>query len=192
VTTDMESTAIRDQMKILIPRIEGFEQEGLLRYVDAFSAKNNLPMDDKSTYYIKDRSNLVEVIEVLTKVFQDIKEQFEGPENIKLALYTLTSFIVGNEDDISKIYDFLQALNSKCRAYNVTAMYTLQPGPLKKQTVETVKGQMLGIINLSKSIDKSYLKVEGLIEARSNNSIEYEVERRDVKIKGAFQTESIR
>ncbi len=192
-STDDETQSVRDRMKVIVPNIQGYENNGLLKYIDAFSVKNNLPAEDDNTFYVKDRTNTNEILDVLEKAIEEISSQYDEPPAMKMAFHSLTSVLMGKE--VQEIYEFMQSLNLKChkiKGNDVTAMFAIQSGPLKEELIETIKSQMTATIILRKDPDAYKLQVVTDIPVRSTDAITYELHRRDIKITGALKTHKIR
>jgi KaiC/GvpD/RAD55 family RecA-like ATPase len=187
VLTDKTPTEIRDNLKLVLPKVATFEKKGLLHYVDAYSKGMGIEGDEPNTIYVEKPTDMDEILMAVT----NLQKTFEGKSKYhKIALHSVSTLMAYS--DAMTAFRFLQTLTSRCKRAGGGAMYVMDRGMFKEAEVQTLKHLMNGVIEFKTEDLKNYLRVEGIGDVRTRGWIEYSHSTNNINLIGSFAVDHIR
>lgn len=177
------------QMKSILSKItdgiEGAEESGLLRFIDAYSISIQAPVGSKYALQV-DPHNVSSFIKSVDGLTSDVVNKYK---KYRFLFTSLTTFITQYEE--KTFLRLLQQFSQKRKAESALSIYVLEDGLFEERLYEAVSYMMDGEIQLRKTFTDSYLRVEGLGKARTREWVEMYPEETDYDL-GSFTLERVR
>ena len=166
--------------------VEGFEEDGMIRFVDVYSKSIQSQSSSKRAVVIDNISNLSVLLKSVENIEQEILKTYPY---YRLVFISLTAFIPQFDEKV--FMKFTQQFTQKRKANRCTAMYMLEDGLFDQKVFETISYIMDGTIEFKIVNTKQYVKVVGLSNARTREWVE--VYNRGVTFNlGSFSLERVR
>ncbi len=147
--------------------VDGFEDDGLIRFVDIYSKSIQAPSSSKKAIVIDGISNLSLLLKSMESLEADILRSYPY---YRMLFISLTAFIPQFEDKITM--KFIQQLTQKRKANRCTALYLLEDGLFDQKVSETISYIMDGTIEFKLVNSKQYMRVIGLPNVRTREWVE--------------------
>lgn len=186
VTTQHTPEEIREMLRLILPKVETYEEKGLLKYVDIYSKPMGLEGGDPNTIYVKGPTELEEIKEAI----YSIQKEFSNYPYHRLAIYSASTLLAYVEP--MKIFRFFQSLNARNKMMNAVAIYAVDHGMHEPAVIQTLKHVMSGFIEFRVSEQKYQLRVEGGGDVLSRAWIEYVFTDKTFDLRGSFALDHIR
>ncbi|MCD6111411.1 MAG: hypothetical protein J7K08_07045 [Thermoplasmata archaeon] len=186
ITTQHTPEEIREMLRIILPKVESYEEKGLLRYIDIYSKPMGLEESNPHTIYIKGPTELEEIKEAIYSIQKDIQDY---PYH-RLVMYSASTLLAYVEP--MKIFRFFQSLNARNKMMNAVAIYVVDHGMHEPAVIQTLKHVMSGFIEFKVSEQKYQLRVEGGGDVLSRAWIEYVFTDKTFDLRGSFALDHIR
>jgi KaiC/GvpD/RAD55 family RecA-like ATPase len=187
VLIDKTPAEIRDNLKLVLPKVETYEKKGLLHYVDAYSRGMGIEGEEPNTTYIEKPTDMEDMQMAVT----NIQKTYEGKAKYsKVALHSVSTLMAYS--DAMTTFRFLQTLTSRCKRAGATALYVMDRGMFSEAEVQTLKHLMNGVIEFKTEDLKNYLRVEGIGDVRTRGWIEYSHTTNSITLIGSFAVDHIR
>lgn len=187
VLIDKTPSEIRDNLKLVLPKVASFEKKGLLHYVDAYSKSMGIEGSEPNTTYIEKPTDTEEILMAIT----NIQKTFEGKHKYHKVAFHSVSTLVAYSDAMTA-FRFLQTFTSRCKRAGAASLYVMDRGMFKEAEVSTLKHLMNGIIEFKTEDLKNFLRVEGIGDVRTRGWIEYSHSTNSINLIGSFAVDHIR
>ena len=188
ILSDKSAPDVREELEEIIPQVRGYEEKGLLKFVDAYSKSMGSKADEPGVTYIEHNAGNFDKFS--DEMYKAVENRLKDGKNHKLALRSVSTIMAYN--DIMNTFRFLQRLTFKNKSAKATALYHLDAGMFKDSEVQTLKHLMNGVIETKSEDLRNYLRVEGLADARTRGWIEYSYNNKSMSLKGTFAVDHIR
>ncbi|MFW3146670.1 MAG: ATPase domain-containing protein [Thermoplasmatota archaeon] len=187
VTTQHSPNEVKDQLRVVIPKVDAYEEKGLLKFIDLYSKSMGIEEEYPNTIYVEKPTDL-DAIENAIGTFQD---EFKGDHPYhKIVFFSVSTLLTYIEP--LNIFRFFQVLNSKNKRNNAVAVYVVDTGMHKASDIQTLKHVMTGFIEFKLDDLKYYLRVEGGGDVMSRAWIEYTFTDKSLDLRGSFSLDHIR
>lgn len=147
--------------------VDGFEDDGLLRFVDIYSRSIQAQSSSKKAIVIDAISNLSLLLKSIETLEVDILKTYPY---YRMLFISLTAFIPQFEDRVTM--KFIQQFTQKRKANRCTAVYLLEDGLFDQKVFETISYIMDGTIEFKLVNSRQYLRVIGLPNVRTREWVE--------------------
>ncbi|MHB1439888.1 MAG: RAD55 family ATPase [Cuniculiplasma sp.] len=166
--------------------VEGFEDEGMIRFVDVYSKSIQSQSTSKKAVVIDSITNLSLILKSVEIIEQDILKSYPY---YRLVFISLTAFVPQFDEKV--FMKFTQQFTQKRKANNCSALYMLEDGLFDQKVFETISYIMDGTIEFKIVNSKQYVKVVGLSNARTREWVEV-YNRGETFDLGSFSLERVR
>jgi hypothetical protein len=184
---DKTPSEIRDNLKLVLPKVETFEKKGLLHYVDAYSHSMGIEGNEPNTTYVDKPTDMDDMLMAVT----NIQKTFAGKSKYhKIALHSVSTLMAYS--DAMTTFRFLQTLTSRCKRAGACSMYVMDRGMFSEAEVQTLKHLMNGVIEFKTEDLKNFMRVEGIGDVRTRGWIEYQHATNKIDLIGSFAVDHIR
>ncbi|RLE58588.1 MAG: hypothetical protein DRJ35_07625 [Thermoprotei archaeon] len=186
ITTQHTPAEIREMLRHILPKIESYEEKGLLKYVDIYSKPMGLEENDPNTIYVDGPTNLDGIKDAIYSIQKDIQSY---PYH-RLVMYSASTLLAYVEP--MQIFRFFQTLNARNKMMNAVAIYVVDQGMHEPAVIQTLKHVMSGFIEFRVSEQKYQLRVEGGGDVLSRAWIDYVFTDKTFDLRGSFALDHIR
>jgi len=167
VTTDRDIEEIKYELSRISGNVQEAEDQGLLKFVDAYSRSIQAESRSPHAIVIDNIINVSALMKAVDTVAADMRLKYPY---YRLLFTSLTSYV--NELDEKIMLRFVQQFVQKRKSENGVAFYLIESSLFDKRTIESISYFMDGSIEFKNEAAKSYLKVEGMGNVRSREWIE--------------------
>ncbi len=186
ITTDKDIKEIKYELGKMIDNVDEAEQTGLLKFIDVYSRSIQSASPSPYAAVI---DNLINISSLMKAVDQTAAQMREEHPYYRLLFSSLTSYV--NELDEKVLLKFIQQFVQKRKSENCVSFNILESSLFEKKIIEAISYLMDGSIEFKTDGAKSYLKVDGLGNARSREWVEIYPMDTSFDL-GAFTLEKIR
>ncbi|MGA1820806.1 MAG: ATPase domain-containing protein [Thermoplasmatota archaeon] len=187
VVTQHTPIEIKDSLRTIIPKVDAYEEKGLIKYIDLYSKSMGITDEYPNTIYVEKPTDL-DAIEKAIGTFQnEFKEKYAYHKIVFFSVSTLLTYI-----EPLSIFRFFQVLNAKNKRNNAVSVYVVDTGMHKASDIQTLKHTMTGFIEFKLDDLKYYLRVEGGGDVMSRAWIEYTFTDKTFDLRGSFSLDHIR
>ena len=183
VMTDKSFSNVRNEMEGINKSFLEYEEEDLIRYVDAYST--SIGIEEKNPYvqYVDSLVNLDGISTAINKAQRDLAKKSGSHRMVFQSISTPIIY-----KDIREVFRFLQVICGECKMAGATSLFSMEEGMHEYSEVQTMKHLMDGVIEFSEEDLRMRLRVQGC-SAITRNWIEYEYEKDhdEIRITGAFK-----
>ena len=188
VTTQHTPSELKDQMRMIIPKVDVYEEKGLLKFIDLYSKSMGMEEDHPNTIYIEKPTDLEAIENAIGEFQKEFKEKkYPYHKMVFNSLSTLLTYI-----EPLSIFRFFQVLNAKNKKNGATAIYVVDTGMHDTSVIQTLKHVMTGFIEFRLEDLKYYLRIEGGGDVMSRAWIEYSFTDKTFDLRGSFSLDHIR
>lgn len=187
VTTQHTPSEIKDQLRTIIPKIDAYEEKGLMKFIDIYSKSMGIEDEYPNTIYVEKPTDL----DGIENAISEFQEEFKGKHAYHKMVFFSVSTLLTYIEPLS-IFRFFQVLNSKNKRNNAVSIYVVDTGMHKASDIQTLKHTMNGFIEFKLDDLKYYLRVEGGGDVMSRAWIEYTFTDKTFDLRGSFSLDHIR
>lgn len=167
ITTDKDIREIKYEVGQITGNVEEAEEKGLLKFIDVYSRSMQSASPSPSAIVI---DNIINISSLLKAVDQTSAKMREEHPYYRLLFSSLTSYV--NELDEKVLLKFIQQFVQKRKSENCFSFNILESSLFEKKVIEAISYLMDGSIQFKSEGAKTYLKVDGLGNARSREWVE--------------------
>ncbi len=187
VTTQHTPEEIKNQLRNIIPKVDAYEEKGLMKYIDLYSKSMGLKVDYPNTIYVEKTTDL-DALQTAMETFQEeIIKKHKHHRMVFFSLSTLLTYI-----EPLHVFRFFQVLNAKNKRYGCTSINIVDHGMHDPSVIQTMKHVMSGFIDFKLEDLKYHLRIEGGGDVMSRAWIEYSFSDRNFDLRGSFSLDHIR
>ncbi|UCH89065.1 MAG: hypothetical protein JSV49_12670 [Thermoplasmata archaeon] len=187
ILIDKTPSEIRDNLKLVLPKVATFEKKGLLHYVDAYSRGMGIEGEEPNTVYVEKPTDMDDILMGIT----NIQKTFAGKSKYhKISLHSVSTRMAYS--DAMTTFRFLQTLTSRCKRAGAVSLFVMDRGMFSEAEVQTLKHLMNGVVEFKTEDLKNYLRVEGIGDVRTRGWIEYSHTTNSISLIGSFAVDHIR
>lgn len=187
VVTQNTPNEVKDSLRMVIPKIDAYEQKGLVKFIDLYSKSMGITDEYPNTTYIEKPTDLDAIQNAIGEIQEGFKGKFKYHKIVFFSVSTLLTYI-----EPLSIFRFFQVLNAKNKRNNGVAIYVVDTGMHKQSDIQTLKHTMNGFIEFKLDDLKYYLRVEGGGDVMSRAWIEYTFTDKSLDLRGSFSLDHIR
>ncbi len=166
--------------------IDGFEDDGVLRFIDIYSRSIQSQSSSKKAVVIDAISNLSLLLKSVETIESDILKSYPY---YRMLFISLTAFIPQFEERV--FMKFTQQFTQKRKANRCTALYLLEDGLFDQKVFETISYIMDGTIEFKLVNSRQYVKIIGLPNVRTREWVEVYNKNHTFDL-GSFSLERVR
>ena len=185
VTASRSAAEVSESLGVVLPQFRGFEQSGLVRWVDASGSG---PTSSARTVVVKSSDDRAGLLTALVQVAKQTEEAAKGG-GFRVGFLGLSAVLAHADERAS--FSFLQNVVGILKPRNALAMYALEAGALSEAQVESLLGRMDGAIVFRQERDHTYLAVKGFGDVATRDWVEVRATSRSLVV-GSFALERIR
>jgi len=170
LTTEDEPSHVRKELRPVVRNLEKFEEHHLINYIDAVPGPIRFSSETAPNTEMVDGPEDLDGIERAIDGFRE--RSMAGSGHMRLAVGSLTMLLLAFTDP-AKVLTRLQRITGSLKKDGVTAIYRFEEGLSDKRTIAAVCHLMDGTVRFKEKGDRTYLRVEGICDARSRRWKEY-------------------
>lgn len=167
VTTDRDINQIKYQVEKITDKAKYAEEEGILKFVDAYSRGIQMDSPSKYAHVVDNVANVSSLMKTVDSISSNILNSYPY---YRLLFTSLTTYIPQMEEKM--FIRFVQQFSQKRRAENSVSIYLLEQGLFEKSIYEAVSYVMDGTMEFRVDYSRNFLKVNGLEDVKSRDWIE--------------------
>ncbi len=190
ILTNESVSDAREKLELVIPAVGAHEETGLLKFIDIYSKGMGFKANEPNVIYVDANEfykSSEKAYEILRKRLEDVGKQNKGH---KLVLNSVSTIMAYSEP--MSTFKFLHSFIRDSKNADTTAMYSLDAGMFRDSEVQTLKHLMNGMVETKTEDLKTYMRIEGITDARTRGWIEYSHYNRSISLKGSFAVDHIR
>jgi KaiC/GvpD/RAD55 family RecA-like ATPase len=187
VVTQHTPHEVKESLKTIIPKVEAYEEKGLLKFIDLYSKSMGITEEYPNTKYIEKPTDLDGIENAIGEFQEELKGKHPYHKLVFFSVSTLLTYI-----EPLNIFRFFQVLNAKNKRTNATSIYVVDTGMHKASDIQTLKHTMTGFIEFKLDDLKYFLRVEGGGDVMSRAWIEYTFTDKTFDLRGSFSLDHIR
>ncbi|MCU0799541.1 MAG: hypothetical protein MUC62_07710 [Candidatus Thermoplasmatota archaeon] len=187
ITTQHTPNEVKDQLRNIIPKIDAYEEKGLVKFIDIYSRSMGILEVLPNTIYIEKPTEL----DAIQNALETYQSEFKGKYPYHKIVFFSVSTLLTYSEPLS-IFRFFQVLNSKNKRNNASSIYIVDTGMHKESDIQTLKHVMTGFIEFKLDDLKYYLRLEGGGDVMSRAWIEYTFTDKSFDLRGSFSLDHIR
>ena len=181
VLTDKTFSDMKKEMGKIDEDFCDYEEKGLVRYIDAYSAGIEAKKEYPHTEFV---DSPLDTSGISRAINNAQKEMIKKSNSHRLVLDSLSTLLAYS--DAQAVFRFLQVLGGRCKRAGATSMFAMVGGMHNENEVQTMKHVMDGVVEFKESAGL-YMRVQGCGEAITRKWIEYEYEENKIRLTGAFK-----
>ncbi|MGA1873527.1 MAG: ATPase domain-containing protein [Thermoplasmatota archaeon] len=187
VVTQHTPTEVKDSLRTIIPKVDAYEEKGLIKYIDLYSKSMGITDEYPNTIYVEKPTDLDAIENAIGEFQAEFKDKHPYHKIVFFSVSTLLTYI-----EPLNIFRFFQVLNAKNKRNNAVSVYVVDTGMHKASDIQTLKHTMTGFIEFKLDDLKYYLRVEGGGDVMSRAWIEYTFTDKTFDLRGSFSLDHIR
>jgi KaiC/GvpD/RAD55 family RecA-like ATPase/chromosome segregation ATPase len=187
VVTQHTPVEVKDSLRTIIPKVDAYEEKGLLKFIDLYSKSMGITEEYPNTIYVDKATNL----DAIENAINQFQEEFKGKHPYHKIVFFSVSTLLTYIEPLS-IFRFFQVLNAKNKRNNGVSVYVVDTGMHKASDIQTLKHTMTGFIEFKLDDLKYFLRVEGGGDVMSRAWIEYTFTDKSLDLRGSFSLDHIR
>ncbi len=187
VVTQNTPNEVKDSLRQVIPKIDVYEEKGLVKFIDLYSRSMGIKEELPNTIYVEKPTDL----DAIQNAIGEFQEGFDGKCKYHKIVFFSVSTLLTYVEPLS-IFRFFQVLNAKNKRNNAVSLYVVDTGMHKQSDIQTLKHTMNGFIEFKLDDLKYYLRMEGGGDVMSRAWIEYSFTDRTFDLRGSFSLDHIR
>jgi KaiC/GvpD/RAD55 family RecA-like ATPase len=187
VVTQHTPPEVKDSLKTIIPKVEAYEEKGLLKFIDLYSKSMGIEEEYPNTIYIEKPTDLDGIENAIGTFQEEFKDKHPYHKIVFFSVSTLLTYI-----EPLNIFRFFQVLNAKNKRNNAVSIYVVDTGMHKASDIQTLKHTMNGFIEFKLDDLKYFLRLEGGGDVMSRAWIEYTFTDKTFDLRGSFSLDHIR
>jgi len=180
VLTDKSFADMKEEMTKIDSKYPEYEEEGAIRYIDAYSPTVELKETSKWVKFVDSPVNRERIAFSILQAHKEMEEKMH-----RIIFDSISTLIVYS--DAKAVFRFLQVLSGTCKRMNTTSLFVMTRGMHEEIEVQTIKHLMDGVIELREKEARYQLRVQGCGEALSRHWIDYLLGENEIKLTGAFR-----
>lgn len=150
VAYDEQPEQLRTSMRNFIKKLDTYENEGLLSFVDCYSCIGGLKSKEK--YYINSASDINELNLTITSLLNNLQTR----EPVRVFLDSATAMFIHCQTD--SVVRFLFGLSAKLKPKNGSLFFTLGQGAVSSEVQNRLEQLADGLIEFRLSADGARVK----------------------------------
>ncbi|MEM3332667.1 MAG: ATPase domain-containing protein, partial [Thermoplasmata archaeon] len=186
ILTDKTIEIFEEDVKYVLPTWDTYVENGLVKYLDAYSKTIGEKSDRKNVIYIDSQTDINGIVEGIDKIVSELKSNYKYYRLAFFSLSTILTFL-----DAPTVVRFLQPFTTKRKKERAVSLYLLEKGLHEENAIQLVSHLMDGTIEFKLEMGKVYLQVNGITEAQSRSWIEISPSKSGI-IMGSFTLGHIR
>ena len=190
VITDKTISAVREEMKFVLPTYEEYEMRNLVYYVDAYSVSmgevNQNEKDKDYITFIDEQSDVDAITQAVETFAEEIKKKHRYYRLAFESVSTIIAYL-----DTTTTFRSLQPFAGRRRRDHAVALYTLEKGMHSEQDISMLGHMMDGEIEFKFQQLQTYLRVEGLGDVQTRQWVKYSHSKSGITM-GSFSLDTIR
>lgn len=186
VSTDKTTADLREEMKLVLPTYEDYENLGLVRYIDSYSRSMGDTTVDKFTTYIDEptaHEKIMDAVEETAKAYREKHEYY------RLAFRTISTLIAYSDPNTA--FRFLSPFCGRRKRDRAVSMYTIEKGMHGEQEIQMLGSIMDGMVDFKIDQLRTFFMVRGVTDVQSRSYIRYTATRHGLSI-GSFALDHIK
>ncbi len=187
IVTQNTPMEVKDSLRRVIPKVDVYEEKGLLKFIDLYSKSMGITDEYPNTIYVEKPTDL----DAIQNAVGEIQEEFKGKHKYHKIVFFSVSTLLTYIEPLS-IFRFFQVLNAKNKRNNAVSIYVVDTGMHKQSDIQTLKHTMNGFIEFKLDDLKYYLRIEGGGDVMSRAWIEYSFTDKTFDLRGSFSLDHIR
>lgn len=187
IVTQNTPMEVKDSLRRVIPKVDVYEEKGLLKFIDLYSKSMGITDEYPNTIYVEKPTDL----DAIQNAVAEIQEEFKGKHKYHKIVFFSVSTLLTYIEPLS-IFRFFQVLNAKNKRNNAVSIYVVDTGMHKQSDIQTLKHTMNGFIEFKLDDLKYYLRIEGGGDVMSRAWIEYSFTDKTFDLRGSFSLDHIR
>ncbi|MBN1389989.1 MAG: hypothetical protein JXA22_05040 [Candidatus Thermoplasmatota archaeon] len=187
VITQHTPLEVKESLKTIVPKIDTYEEKGLIKYVDLYSRSMGITEEYPNTICIEKPTDL----DAIQNAIGQFQEEFKGKHAYHKIVFFSVSTLLTYIEPLS-IFRFFQVLNAKNKRNNGVSVYVVDTGMHKESDIQTLKHTMTGFIEFKLDDLKYFLRIEGGGDVMSRAWIEYTFTDKSFDLRGSFSLDHIR
>ncbi len=187
VVTQNTPTEVKDSLRMVIPKVDAYEQKGLIKFIDLYSKSMGITEEFPNTIYIEKPTDLDAIQNAIGEIQEGFKGKYKYHKIVFFSVSTLLTYI-----EPLSIFRFFQVLNAKNKRNNAVSVYVVDTGMHKQSDIQTLKHTMNGFIEFKLDDLKYFLRMEGGGDVMSRAWIEYTFTDKSLDLRGSFSLDHIR
>lgn len=181
VLTDASAADASAALAQVDPRVPDHEADGLLRYVDAYTASIGAEGDHPAARYVESVLSLNAFVRVMNEVQRDL---LGDHDHHRVVFDSATTMIV--ETNARTTFRFLQVLLGRTRQAGGTSLVLIDDDVHEASDVQLIAHLAAGAIQTAVEDDRAMLRVEGLGLNQSPGWVPYAWSEERFEITGTF------
>ena len=187
ITTQHTPEEIKDQLRGIIPKIDAYEEKGLMKYVDLYSTSMGIKGENPNVVYVEKTSDLDALQKAVETMQEEIRKEHKYHRMVFFSLSTMLTYV-----EPLQIFRFFQVLNAKNKRSGASSVTIVDKGMHDPSVIQTLKHVMSGFLEFKHEDLKYYLRVEGGGDVMSRAWIEYTFTDKTFDLRGSFALDHIR
>lgn len=181
VTTDDTAGTVRDELAELDEHLADYEKEGLLWFVDTYSASIGAPRNLSNTEYVDAAADLNKVTVAVNDILQQV-----APTEDKHRLVLDSASTLATYTNAQATFRFLQVLVGRSGMAGGTQLILLESGMHEDKDVETIKHLVDGAFHFREEGGTLSIRLEGFPDVPSDRWVDFEIDDEGLYIRGSF------
>ena len=182
ILTDNSFSDARNEMSTLDDHFLKYEKEGLIRYIDGYSASIQGKEENPYVEFVDSHLDMSGFSKAINNAQKEIIKKSSMHCLILDSLSTLLAY-----SDAKAVFRFLQVLGGRSKRAGATSIFSMESGMHSENEVQTMKHIMDGVIEFREINSGLSLRVQGCGNAVSRNWIDYVFEDNKIVITGALK-----
>ncbi|MHB8605342.1 MAG: RAD55 family ATPase [Thermoplasmatota archaeon] len=187
VLTDATAASVREELKILDPRYQEYEDKGLIHFVDAFARSIGAEDAHKTTEFVDGAMNFNGIVLAVNNAQ---RKMIGEHANHRLVFDSVSTLITYNNAQTA--FRFLQVLLGKSKLAGATGLLLMDRGMHSEPEVQAIKHLATGLIEVKNEQDRNMIRIEGIGVTENPGWVEYRFTPTEFDIVGSFTSGRIR
>ena len=141
IVTQSTPKELKDKLRIIIPRIDVYEEKGLIKFIDLYSKSMGIGDEYPNTLYVDKPTDLDAISNAIETVQNEFKKKYKYHKIVFFSLSTMLTYI-----ESLSIFRFFQVLNAKNKRNGAVSLYVIDTGMHDPSVIQTLKHVMTGFI----------------------------------------------
>lgn len=168
VSLDRDIRDLRNDLSGLCGPLEHYEQNGLLKFVDAYSRSIQMETEGTSATIIDNAGNVSNFLRTMDTICESVRDRFG---QYRMVLFSLTGWItqVSDEKNFTKAF---QHFSQRRKLEGATTLFLIEDGIFQGSLYENMNYFMDGAVEFRNEVSTEYLRIRGLKNVRSRDWVE--------------------
>lgn len=187
VSLDRDLRSLRESLQSVGVNIQSYEQNGMLKFVDAYSRNIQMDSGDRNAAVIENAANMSLFLKTMDSLCNSV---VSTSGKYRMVFFSLTAWITQSSDDKNFTKAF-QHFSQRRKMEGATTLYLIEDGIFEKSMYENMNYFMDGSLEFRHEGSTEYMRVRGLRNVRSRDWIEV-INSGDNLSLGSFELKRIR